>query len=445
MYLDNDSARKTTYVRLLRSQGFTASEKPDGSVVFKKKDVELELQPLSADYQARAAQPLLAKMEQPDVDGVIYLGHSYYGALLDHAYDGPVPSGEGKLVALLSCDADVTVDEFQRRMPGVQLIGTRATTESVTDDPLLVELLAGLGARRDWKSIERRAVTAGSMAMKGVAGYEGFDLRQHYFFPHRRDLLSKMADRDSDGVADVRDAAFTRVRAAPESKLSSYAAGRSAGGPVDGAAVTRTAALLDQMVREVEVPSEVTRGVPWGEHTFVAGGFFEPRGSEAVRFERDGKQVVVKVSKRFAHSSEVALSRMAAYELGRWAARESGLGDEVQLAAGLGLLSRMLYQFAAAEWTDPRESAHEHEAALRARYGLGAMTFKTLNAVTGEKDYFEEKHYRKLLAWVREHPAVVAQATQAASSLSPRGERAGVREAARVSNQTLDVSRGVSR
>src|SRR5262245_5633220 len=78
MYLDNDSALKTTYVRMLRAQGFVASEKPDGSVVFKKKDVELDLQPLPQDYAARAAQPVLAKMNEPDVDGVIYLGHSYY-------------------------------------------------------------------------------------------------------------------------------------------------------------------------------------------------------------------------------------------------------------------------------------------------------------------------------------------------------------------------------
>src|SRR6185436_2304155 len=144
-----------------------------------------------------------------------------------------------------------------------------------------------------------------SVAMKGAPGYEGFDLKQHYFFPHRQDLLSKMADRDADGVADVRDAKFTSVRGAPESKLSSYAPGRSFKGAVDGAKVTRTAALLDQMVREVELPAEVTRGVPWGEHTFVAGGYYD--GPDPLRFERDGKQVVVKVSKRFAHSSEIAL------------------------------------------------------------------------------------------------------------------------------------------
>lgn len=420
LYLDNDSATYQTTVHLLREWGFATTKNAAGQVVARREGdpgdvpMEIELQPLPQTFNERASQPIFSRLSEPDVDGAIYSGHCYYSYMGHQAAERANGADTaGKLMILSSCDGDALIEPVRRLHPRLQVVGTREVSESYTEDPFVRSLLRGLQKKQPWKTLQEHAEAAAVAGARKVEGYEDFDPRAHYYFPHQRRVHQRREDLDGDGVSDDLDPLFHVTQAPPRpAGLSSYepAPGTVDARGLDGRALTWSSSLLNEVQREYDIPETVADPLRWGPEVFVPGGFYEPdAGDQRVCQLRrlPDQRIEVQVSTRYAHASMPALSRMMAYETGLWLGQQAGFDDATRAALGLSMLARTLYQYCGTQWSDLAESESTHQARFRARYGLD-IDFTALLAVTEQRDYFVTRDWKRLTRWLADHPAALA-------------------------------------
>ena len=426
-YTDNDGSPRDSSLEFFRDLGFKEKEEADGSTTFtlsKRGENRIEVNVRPAPTHD-APPSLFERMGDADVDVICYCGHAGYGRRVEDALArGVGGTGENKLAILMQCSGEGSIESIHRAYPDAQVLSTRALTDDNLDFTMLESLVNALRTGDGWDAVRKDTVSSFN-AWRAEDGeensYDTFDIAKHYFFPHDREVLLGRTDRDRDGVRDNADHVFNVVFPG----LTDAAGGMNPvppSAPVDaleGTGLNRAIERMNLVGRDAKVPAEFVRNVAWGEHAFSPDGFFEPAAGDlrAFQFEVDGatRQVKVKLSTHFSHTSADALARMMAVEAGLFLGRLARADAATQSALSLSLLERAVHQAGSAlsgsHYGDYLESPQAQERLLRTRYGL-PLGFSELLAASGNPDDFTEETFRALLQKAQSTPAFTDLATR---------------------------------
>ncbi len=426
-YTDNDGSPRGGTVVFYQELGFKRTDHPDGSTTLRREAagqrpaIEVTVPAAPAKDQPPA---LFEKINDPATDIIIYSGHAGYGRRVEDALTkGKAGTGDGKLVMLLQCSGDVSIEGVSRSFPSAQLISSVESTDNNYDRTLLGNLLKGIDQRASYEAIRDATnrdftdwVTAqvGKRPQEAIDGYRTQRVETHYFYPDQRKAFIGALDRDRDGVRDDQDDLFNVVAR----KRSDAAAGfdpLDPGVSVDALDGTVLNAAVDQMLliaRYAEWPAGLLKNVPWHANAFESRGYHQaaPGDLRAFRFDvKPGSNAIsVSMNAAFAHAPKAAMCQMLAIEAGRFVGMKAGLDPVHQAALSLAFLERVRHQATrSGENTDPSpiESDEAHDLFLKARYGLGVSTAQ-LQKATGNPDDFVAATYERLVSLVRSTPGL---------------------------------------
>lgn len=430
-YTDNDGSPREDNVQLYVDRGFKKKENADGSTTLtrKGKDGKPTIEVLIPKAPTHAEPPsLFEKMGDASVDMIIYAGHAGYGRRVEDALSkGVGGTGEGKLVMLLQCYGEGSIESVNRSFPDAQLISTREASDDNYDLPFLHHMLDGIDNRSEYATIAKKNAKEFNAWVKDLApaapGEEGMsetdinwykehDVETHYFFPDSRSVMLEKLDRDRDGVRDVGDTVFNVVYPKRVDASGGYDP-LDPGAPLDGLDGTAASSSVNQLnlfARYAKLPDGLLGNTPWHPEVFMPAGFFEGSSTDlkAFKFEVDqaNGKINVQVNSNFAHAPAEALSRMLAVETGQFLASHAGLDANKGAALSLSFLERMRHQQGSDSWSSNHvESGAVKEQLFRARYGLG-IGFDDLMATSGDPDEFSAETFDKLLAKVTSTPAL---------------------------------------
>jgi len=438
-YTDNNGSPREDNVQLYVDRGFKRKDNPDGSTTLTRKAsgnkpaMEVTIPPAPTHDTPPS---LFEKMGDPNVDMIIYAGHAGYGKRVEDALSkGVVGTGENKLVMLLQCYGEGSIESVNRAFPDAQLISTREASDDNYDLTLLDHMFNGFDKRssfdtiakanakefNDWVgSLEPAKPGEEGMTESDIQFYKDHPVETHYFFPNSREVLLAKLDRDRDGVKDAGDTLFNVVYPKRVDASGGYDP-LDPGAPLDGldgTALNSATNQLNLFARYAVLPQGLLGNTPWNPEVFQPAGFFEPPSStdlKAFKFEVDqaNGKIKVAVSSNFAHAPKEALGRMLAVEAGQFVAQQAGLDGTTTAALQLSFLERMVHQEGSGSYSgwnaSPVESKETQEQLFRNRYNL-PLSFTDLQAVSGNPDDFVAATFDALKAKVASSPELQALA-----------------------------------
>ena len=439
-YTDNNGSPRADNVQLYVDRGFKKKENTDGSTLLtrKAKDGKPAMEVLIPPAPTHDKPPsLFEKMGDASVDMIIYAGHAGYGKRVEDALSkGVSGTGDGKLVMLLQCYGEGSIESVKRTFPDAQLMSTREASDDNYDLPLLVNMLDGIDKHSGYDTIAKtntkefnswvktlepaKAGDTEGMTADDIQFYKDHPVETHYFFPNSRKVMIEKLDRDRDGVQDVGDTLFNVVYPKRIDASGGYDP-LDPGAPLDGlegTAVTSSVNQLNLFARYAALPQGLLGSTPWNPEVFQPAGFFEGSSADlkAFKFEVDAAngKIKVAVNSNFAHAPAEAMGRMLALEAGQFLSAQARLDQNKAAALSLSLLERMHHQEGDGNsWSSNKvESAEVKEQLLMQRYGL-ALSLKDLMATTGNPDDFTAATFETLLKKVETTPALQGLATVA--------------------------------
>ena len=291
------------------------------------------------DYRIKA-EGIFAAMDDPAVDGVIFLGHSDWWARVPRnlARDRGTGDGRDKLLVLVLCFGKHFFNALRERFPRAHLITTKDPTEDPEDEAMFAHLLAGLAAGQTWAEIRRASVrdrrTADNFIFPGDAGY-----------------VAGILDEDRDGridrhdrfcnVAGYRDLAPATGEAAfvPDPPHLHPRGVDLAPRELDGAKVLEAALMVNSLSYDNQFLDQVNqdqRVVAAGWHVPAPGDF---RCTRITRARRDGRPIVrLSCSIRYARAAQPALTAIVVYEAWQFFAAQLATPLDPIDAALMGLM-----------------------------------------------------------------------------------------------------------
>lgn len=468
-YADDKGSPRDGNIDEYVARGYRRVDNPDGSTTMvreagaKKNTTKLRVEVIIPPAPTTDAPPsIFERMGDDAVDVIIYAGHAGYGKRVDDALaKGVQGTGDGKLIMLMQCYGEGSIESINRAFPDAHLISTREATDDNYDFTLMETLWKAVDQRHKYATVMKEASTAfkalvdgivpaadgtvGELTQRDIDNYRAHPVEAHYFMPSQREVFLNKLDRDQDGVLDKDDTAFNVVFPKRIDGTGGYDP-LDPGAPLfglNGTALNHATNQLNLlMARYGALPDGLLGGrLPWNPDVFTPAGFFEgePGDLRAFRFEVDSAQGRIKVSvnSRFAHAGNDALGRMLAVEAGAFVAREAGLDPLKATALQLSFLERMLHQedLLLTQPFAPGSDAARLEYAFLARYGL-PLSFSQLMAASGNPDDFVPATFDALLAKVQATPGLDALA---ALPLSVVGKALDVPLQAPLLNGKLDA------
>lgn len=437
-YTDNNGSPREDNVQLYVDRGFKRKENADGSTTLTRKAkgeqpaMEVTIPPAPTHDTPPS---LFEKMGDASVDLIIYAGHAGYGKRVEDALSkGVSGTGEGKMVMLLQCYGEGSIESVKRSFPDAHLFSTREASDDNYDLPLLWNMLDGIDEKKGYDTIAKTNAKEFNawvkdlvpakpgeegMGESDIQWYKDHPIETHYFFPNSRKVMIEKLDRDRDGVRDVGDTMFNVVYPKRIDAAGGYDP-LDPGAPLDGLEGTAVSSAVNQLnlfARYAVLPDGLLGDrVPWNPEVFQPAGFFEGQGSDlkAFKFEVDqaNGKIKVQVNSNFAHAPAEAMGRMLALEAGQFVAAQAGLDPTKSAALTLSFLERIRHQEGdGSSWSSNKvESAEVKEQLFRRRYDLG-VSFQELFAASGNPDDFVAATFDALAAKVASTPALQALAT----------------------------------
>lgn len=430
-YTDNDGSPREDNVQLYVDRGFKKKELPDGTTLLTKKAkdgkpaMEVTIPPAPTHDKPPA---LFEKMGDESVDMIIYAGHAGYGKRVEDALSkGVGGTGDGKMVMLMQCYGEGSIESINRAFPDAHLISTREASDDNYDLPLINNMLDGIEKRSQYDTIIKGNTKEfnswvktlkpepDGMGESDIQWYKDHPVETHYFFPNSRDVLLAKIDRDRDGVQDRGDTMFNVVYPKRVDSSGGYDP-LDPGAPLDGLEGTATNAAVNQLnlfARYAVLPPGLldTNKVPWNPEVFQPAGFFEGKSTDlnAFKFEVDqaNGKIKVSVNSNFAHAPAKALGRMLALEAGQFVGKQGGLPADKTAALSLSFLERVKHQEGDGNsWSSNKvESDAMQNKLFETRYGLGISVDQLMTA-SGNPDDFVAATFDTLLKKVQDTPAL---------------------------------------
>lgn len=434
-YTDNAGSPRADNVQLYVDRGFEKTENADGSTLLTRKaegrkpTMEVLIPPAPTRDQPPS---LFEKMGDASVDMIVYAGHAGYGKRVEDALSkGVGGTGEGKLVMLLQCYGEGSIESVKRTFPDAHLMSTREVSDDNYDLPLLMNMLEGIDKRSGYDTIARAnkkefdswvqtlEPSPDGMSVSDINFYKEHPIDTHYFFPNSRKVMVEKLDRDRDGMRDVGDTMFNVVYPKRIDAAVGYDP-LDPGAPLDGLEGTAINASVNQLnlfARYAVLPPGLMGNTPWNPEVFQPAGFFEGSGGlQAFKFEVDqaNGRIKVQVNSNFAHAPAEALGRMLAIEAGQFIAAQAGLDPNKAAALSLAMLERVHHMEGRPSHfsSNKVESPAVKEQLLMQRYGLG-IKLSELMAVSGDPDDFTIETFDTLVAKVASTPALQGLSTVA--------------------------------
>lgn len=437
-YTDNNGSPREDNVQLWVDRGLKRKDNPDGSTTLtrKAKNGEPALEVTIPPAPSHDAPPsLFEKMGDESVDMIIYAGHAGYGKRVEDALSkGVSGTGDGKLVMLLQCYGEGSIESVKRSFPDAHLFSTREASDDNYDFTLLWNMMNGIDEKKgydavekannkefgDWvKSLKPAAPGEEGMGESDIQFYKDHPVEGHYFYPNQREVFLKKMDRDRDGVADAGDSVFNVVYPKRVDASGGYDP-LDPGAPLDGLEGTAVNSAVNQLnlfARYTQLPAGLLgTNVPWNPDVFQSAGFHEASSTDqrAFKFELDPANGKIKVStsSAFAHAPAEALGRMLAIEAGQFVGRQAGLDGNKTAALSLSFLERIVHQEGTpSSWSStPLDKAEVKNKLLQARYDLG-ISVPDLLAASGNPDDFVASTFETILAKVAATPELQRLAT----------------------------------
>ncbi len=365
---------------------------------------------------------LFEKIDDPGTDLIAYTGHAGYGQRVEAAISsGAKATGEGKLVVLMQCSGDSSIESLERAFPDAQVISTTQASNDPKDQAMFKQLLDGLMARADYASISRNVL----QKLKGLDWDNGTKPEKHYYYPDSAKIVGPHVDRDRDGIGD---GVGVDRKANPGDHLFNvtYPTRLDAAGgydpvaqPIDADALDGTAAnkavgALSLVLRYNNLlPKAQAEKLKWGDSLVQAAGFFTPAADDnhAFRFTTDpaSGKVKVETSTRFAHTKPTDLAPMMAYEAGQFLGKTAGLDAVGCTAMALAMTAQVVHQQEGSSWRVSRTAFDElwaDESLLAQRYGLGKVGIQDVAEALGpaKDDELAVSNFEALKKWVASKP-----------------------------------------
>lgn len=438
-YTDNDGSPRADNVQLYVDRGFKKKENADGSTLLtrKAKDGKPTMEVLIPPAPTHASPPsLFEKMGDASVDMIVYAGHAGYGKRVEDALSkGVGGTGDGKLVMLLQCYGEGSIESVKRTFPDAHLMSTREVSDDNYDLPLLANMLDGIDKKSGYdtiaktnkkefdgwvKTLEPAKPGEEGMGESDIQFYKDHPVETHYFFPDSRKVMIEKLDRDRDGVHDVGDTLFNVVFPKRVDAAGGYDP-LDPGAPLDGLEGTALSSSINQLnlfPRYSVLPPGLLGNTPWNPEVFQPAGFFEGNSSDlkAFKFEVDqaNGKIKVAVNSNFAHAPAEAMGRMLALEAGQFLAAHAQLDANKGAALSLSMLERIHHmEGSPSSYSSNKVESHEvKEQLLMQRYGLGLSLTELLTA-SGNPDDFVAATFEALVQKVSTTPALQALATVA--------------------------------
>lgn len=434
-YTDNDGSPRADNVQFWVDRGFKKKDNADGSTTLSRraKNDEPAMEITMPPAPSHDAPPsLFEKMGDESVDMIIYSGHAGYGRRVEDALSkGVSGTGDGKLVMLLQCYGEGSIESVKRSFPDAHLFSTREASDDNYDFTLLWNMMNGIDAGKGYDSVEKannkefgdwvKSLTPSpeGMGESDIQFYKDHPVESHYFFPDQREVFVKKLDRDRDGVTDAGDSVFNVVYPKRVDASGGYDP-LDPGAPLDGLEGTAANSAVNQLnlfARYTQLPAGLLgTQVPWNPEVFQSAGFHEASSTDlrAFKFELDPANGKIKVSTsaNFAHAPADALARMLAIEAGQFVGAQAGLDAPKTAALSLSFLERIVHQGGSgSSWNSSAiESRETKDKLLQARYGL-PLSVADLMATSGDPDDFVAATYETLLAKVTATPGLDGLAT----------------------------------
>ncbi|MFT3711665.1 MAG: hypothetical protein QM817_28850 [Archangium sp.] len=429
-YTDDNGSPRADNVQLYVDRGFKKKELPDGTTLLtrKAKDGKPEMEVRIPPAPTHDKPPsLFEKMGDESVDMIIYAGHAGYGKRVEDALSkGVTGTGDGKMVMLLQCYGEGSIESVKRSFPDAHLISTREASDDNYDLPLLENMLDGIDQRSQYDTIIKGNTKEFNswvktlkpdpegMSDSDIQFYKDHPVEKHYFFPNSREVLIAKLDRDRDGVQDAGDTMFNVVYPKRVDSSGGYDP-LDPGAPLDGLEGTATNSAVNQLnlfARYAVLPDGLLGNkVPWNPEVFQPAGFFEGSSTDlkAFKFDVDAAngKIKVQVNSNFAHAPAKALGRMLALEAGQFVAAQAQLPADKAAALSLSFLERMKHQEGdGSSWSSNKvESDAMQNKLFETRYGLG-VSLDQLMAASGNPDDFVATTFEALLKKVQDTPAL---------------------------------------
>jgi hypothetical protein len=432
-YTDNDGSPREDNVQLYVDRGFKRKENADGSTTLtrKAKDGKPAMEVIIPKAPTHDAPPsLFEKIGDESVDMIVYAGHAGYGKRVEDALSkGVSGTGDGKLVMLLQCYGEGSIESIKRAFPDSHLFSTREASDDNYDLPLLNHMLDGIDNRSEYKTVAKKNAKEfnawvktlephpDGMSETDIQWYKEHDVETHYFFPNERAVFVEKLDRDRDGVRDVGDSMFNVVYPKRVDSSGGYDP-LDPGAPLDGLDGTAASSAVNQLnlfARYAQLPPGLLNNVPWNPEVFQPAGFFEGQSNDlkAFKFEVDqaNGKIKVQVNSNFAHAPAKALGRMLALEAGQFVAAQSGLSSDKSTALSLSFLERIKHQEGSNSWSSNKvESDAVQNKLFQNRYGLG-LPLEQLMTTSGDPDEFVATTFEAILQKVQTTPGLDALAS----------------------------------
>jgi hypothetical protein len=422
-YTDNNGSPTQTSVDFYKDRGFKITNNPDGSFLATRaaKDGKPRMEVTIPTPPTHETPPsLFEKMGDDSVDMIIYAGHAGYGKRVDDALaKGVSGTGDGKLIMLMQCYGEGSIESLNRSFPDAQLISTREATDDNFDFTLMEHLFDGIDKKSDFKTIEKgvnkefsewvAALTPdpdpNGLQADGIQFYKDHPVETHYFYPHRRDVIVKKMDRDRDGVNDKDDSTFNIVYPKRMDAAFGYDP-LDAGTPLDaldGTALNKATGQLNLFARYAVLPDQLLGNTPWNPEVFQPAGFFEGDSTNlnAFKFETDAANGKIKVSlnSNFAHAPAETLGRMLAIEGGAFVAKSANLDPAKSATLQLSMLERVVHQEGSTYNRGGLQDPAMQSKLLQARYQL-PISVADVTGTTQNPDDFTAATFDLLAAKV---------------------------------------------
>jgi len=307
--------------------GFRASINNKGYTILKKEKNGTTITiiiPIPAARKEDFKAEVFESMADPDIDWIVYNGHSGMGAELAISYQRAPKAADvilknPKLIQIASCtSAPNYLGKTKNLYPSSQFIGTTDSADSRDGCTIFAATLEGIIARKSWKEIK-----------------VDMDSRKHYkpgnyILPHQPELLSFL-DSDGDGIIDKDDEIYNLGANANVVSIDTFEFRSTLAEPPAG--------KLNQVIMDVSVSyywndflryfKDIIRYPEQGE--FRNKGWFRHREDKAdflkVHESRNGEGMVfdVEVNAGYFHCSITTLKIMMIYELNRYFAENYGV------------------------------------------------------------------------------------------------------------------------
>lgn len=287
---------------------------------------------------------IFQEMDNPDVNMIVYTGHSNLGGNVSEELRLGTPEKSEKLVMLALCRGKQNMFEVANKYPSAHFITTDDPSYFSSVMPMSLGMVEGALNLKSYDEMKRDTPTIWDKGGK-----------DNYFYPNEAKRYAHY-DLDKDGVIDSRGAHVDRLY---DVALKMPSASRTDGvvrpsdvkaEELDGTKVLHAVQFLNTLM---------TYHVDHGHHTsnfkhgdmdnFLSAGWFDGPADEKVRLEKnaDGK-IEVRVNKGLADQSWYVLGTVLQFEVTRMLLKERNGGtltkkDEARAALFAGEYLAYMY------------------------------------------------------------------------------------------------------